>query len=373
MRCRENMWCIVPVILCLCFAGACGEDHPLIRIGCQNDRGYREGALLALEEIHKKNHPFQFEVSFDNHVSHAIPHQAVESAQRFGSDPHAVTVIGYASSDASLAAAEIFRQHKMPQIIPTATSTNLQDTSEWTFRLCPGDLQQSEFLVHKALHHFKARHCAVIYQNNDYGRGLARLFSRMLEEKGGKTVFIEPASSGLYAIDLHFLDVYARQINEIHPDLVVFFSLPYQAKLILEAIKRQGKAFSCLGSDSMDTPHVLLPESEIFTGMKMSLYYHETLTNPGNRAFAKSFYRRYGRIPHGGSALVYDTVHLLYQACREGVRTRTEMLRYLRNLGTESPPYQGITGPISFNEERVCPRPIYFAEIKQGRMALIRE
>jgi branched-chain amino acid transport system substrate-binding protein len=363
------------MILVLCFSmlPGCERDRPVLRIGCQRDRSFEQGVMAALEEINRQTPPFRFEVAFDASASIAIPHQAVESAAAFCADPEVVAVIGYASSDASLAASEIFRRRKTPQIVPKGTSIQLRDSSEWTFKLCPDDRHQAKFLADQAVKEKAGPRCAVVYQNNDYGRGLARLFKESLEHRGGRIVFMRPASSGIFEADTDFLDVYAREIIDLEPDRVCLFCLPYQAILILQAFGREGHQFSLLGSDSLDTPAVFQPRGEALIGIHVSLFYHYQIDTAGNRAFTRAFEARYGRFPQASEALAYDAVFLLYEACKAGARTREDVRRYLAELGRARPAHRGVTGDIAFNDKNACPRPIFLGEIRSGRISLLEQ
>ena len=59
------------------------------------------------------------------------------------------------------------------------------------------------------------------------------------------------------------------------------------------------------------------------------------------------------------AALTYDAVMLLATSARATRAERDAIKDYLTGLGTERPPYDGATGPISFDENGDS-RPSYF-------------
>jgi len=354
----------------LSFTG-CSEEPFVARIGCQNDYPFQKGAEMALRHLAEARHPVRLEVLFDKYSTDPFPKSAVKSAYYFCEDRTIQAVVGYASSDASLATARVFNQNKMVQIIPYATSCELNDTGEWTFRLCPDDRYQSKFLVKVARNHFGARRCALIYQNNDYGRGLSDLFCTRWKEGGGSIVFKAPASSGMAKKEV--LDVYVDEIIAQNPDLLIFICSPYQTALIKTELDRRKASFPLLGSDAMDNRHVFNQYRNLFDGMGVALFYHHLFPNKENQTFVKYFRESTGEFPIYNAALAYDAVLLLHRAFSSGVRTREELKSYLQGVGTLSPPFNGVAGQITFNENRICSRPLYLGTIQSDRMALVRD
>jgi branched-chain amino acid transport system substrate-binding protein len=93
-------------------------------------------------------------------------------AESIAADPTVIAVVGHLRSRGSLAAARVYRNAGIPQIVPTGTSRQLRVMGPWTFVLAPSDSAQAEFLV-AAVAAAGARRVLLFYSGEDYGEGLA--------------------------------------------------------------------------------------------------------------------------------------------------------------------------------------------------------
>jgi len=69
-------------------------------------------------------------------------------------------------------------------------------------------------------------------------------------------------------------------------------------------------------------------------------------------AFRRRFEEVVGRPPTWADAATYDATMMLATAVRAVGPDRGAVAHYLRELGREHPPYQGVTGPIDFRGRR---------------------
>ncbi|HWA40526.1 MAG TPA: hypothetical protein VG712_02885, partial [Gemmatimonadales bacterium] len=82
------------------------------------------------------------------------------------------------------------------------------------------------------------------------------------------------------------------------------------------------------------------------------------LPSPGDsvaRTYIERFRRILGRPPRPEDAMLHDAVMLAATALREGHGDPHAIRRWLLALGVSRPPYQGVTGPIDFREDRERP------------------
>lgn len=358
---------LLAVLIIGAAASGCREAPPVLKVGCQGDRAFTVAVQIAIEKIEQSGSPVRVEVVFDSMKDWA-PSLVVGSADSFLRDPEILAVIGFSSSDASLAAARMFNRHGIPQIIPTGTSPKLVETGPWTFRLCPNDARQAGYLARTAWSRMGARRCAVVYQNSDYGRGLVNLFRSEFENLGGEITlaallgsgFSKPAESELYV----------RQIIKQEPDLLVMICQPQQAERIREELNRQQSALPQLASDSMGTRIMLTQMIDRFDGMYLSLFYHPEFSFPDNAAFVKRYQEIDNLLPGYEAALAYDSLMLLHQAVLEGARTRGEIRKFLEELTGDRPPFSGVAGPILFSSGREVDRPLHLGLIRGGELLL---
>lgn len=87
-------------------------------------------------------------------------------------------IIGLCSNE-MMSIAPIAEKNKVLALSPTATSPMLTDAGDFVFRTAPSDLTQGQVFADYANKNF--RKVGVIYENTDYGLGLARAFTTALD------------------------------------------------------------------------------------------------------------------------------------------------------------------------------------------------
>ena len=89
-----------------------------------------------------------------------------------------VAVVGHLSSGPTRAALGVYTGggDPIPLITPSASSPDLSGLSPWLFRICPSDLAHGTQLARYARQRLRAARAAVIYTDDDYGRGVRRTF-----------------------------------------------------------------------------------------------------------------------------------------------------------------------------------------------------
>ena len=350
-------------------ASACREAPPVLKVACQGDTSFIRAVNCARDSIERSGSPVKVDLVFDN-APRWSPAEVIVCTDAFCREPGLMAVIGFTSSDASLASARMLNRHEIVQIVPTATSPKLDDTGPWTFRLCPGDEYQAEVLASTALETLGAGRCALLYQNNDYGRELATLFRRGYEDLGGVISFAAQLGSGFD--DPTNLDLYVRQVIESAPDLLVLVCQPEQAEVVQQELLRRGSTLPLLGSDSLGTHSALLKRIHLFEGMYVLLFYHHDFAFPGNADFVDCFRSNRGGVPGYEAALAHDALLLLHQAVLEGARTSEDIRDWLAAL-VDRPPIIGVAGPIRFHRGRQAWRPLHLAEIRNGEVHLVSD
>ena len=86
--------------------------------------------------------------------------------------------------DPILAQAPIMNKHELVQFAIGATAPAYTDAGPYSFRLVPTDAFQGRYMAKWANAQGKWKTYAVIYVNDDYGRGLAEVFQTGLKEIG---------------------------------------------------------------------------------------------------------------------------------------------------------------------------------------------
>ena len=321
----------------------------------------RDGALLAVEELDAEagHRPIRLRVVDDR----GDDSTAITVADSLVADARVVAVAGHVYSSTTRAAGPIYARG-LPAVATSATASDLSALGPWSFRVASSDSANAVALAQAA--RGLGGTVAVLYANDDYGRGLMRNFSASLERLGGRVVQADPYLEGM-----EDFRPYLERLRRRGATLVFVAGLDAGAARIVPQARALGLEARFMGGDGLEG---LAGAGLGFDGILVGVLYHPDASDAA-RTFAEAYRRRYGREPDSSAALAYDAVRLLARGARAGAATREEMRRYLEGVGREggSPAYQGVAGPVAFDAQG-DPREkqVVVGEIRGGSIVLAR-
>lgn len=103
-------------------------------------------------------------------------------------------VIGHIFSGMTLAAAPVYNGGRDPvaAISPSSSSPEISTAGDYTFRVCPSDLAHGAALARWVHDTLRLERGAVLYLNDQYGRGVRQTFVRDFVRRGGVLESVDP-------------------------------------------------------------------------------------------------------------------------------------------------------------------------------------
>ncbi|MGH7445285.1 MAG: hypothetical protein ACREKM_10425 [Longimicrobiales bacterium] len=145
-------------------------------------------------------------------------------------------------------------------------------------------------------------------------------------------------------------------LADAQPELIVWLGRGLQAQRWLPAVRATLGNVPVLASDAMSGLIALGGWADI--GPEVMFI---DLVDPDGsealRAFRADFRDRYGADPIGSQILTYDAVRLLDAAVTDGARTGDAVRAWLHSLGRSRAPFEGVSGPIAFDDNGDVVRP----------------
>ncbi|MGH9260884.1 MAG: ABC transporter substrate-binding protein [Acidimicrobiales bacterium] len=359
-----------------CGLAACaGADDPVL-IGVAGPFSQSRGvameraARLAADEINARGgvggRPLELVFS-DDSASDSV---AVQVADRFAADPAVVAVVGHLNSGTSLAAARRYGagRHPLVMITPSASSPALSGLSPYVFRACPSDVAHGAELARLAREQLGARRAAVIFDNDDYGRGLRRSFVAEFTRLGGTVIEEDP----VLPPDVR-LEPFLSRIGAVGGvDVLVLATHRETAELALRERAARGLRWPIIGGDALSGIEAL---GSLAEGVRVSLAYLTDQPGERNAAFVAAYARAYGAgaVPDHRGAAAYDVVHLIAEAVEDVGPDRRAVRDYLAGLGTRHPSFEGVTGTLAFDDRGDMPdRAVAIGVVRGGRLVTER-
>ena len=289
---------------------------------------------------------------------------AVRVATALRDNPAVVAVIGHLTSTTSLVAIQVYGAGDRPvaMISPSASSPDLSGINPWFFRVCPSDLSHGPDLAKFARRQMNAARAAVIYINNDYGRGVRKSFSAEFTRLGAQVVEEDP-----YVPATPSLEPYLSRIRQEGVDVLMLATERPGAELALREMAALGVHWRVVGGDALTG---IEADGKLAEGVHISSAYLPDHPGDRNAQFVAAYGRAHpGERPDHRGAGAYDIVHLLAKALAAVGPDRQALRDYLAQVGRARPAFEGVTGTISFDDLGDVPgKSVVVGVVRDGRL-----
>lgn len=349
--------------------GACNGGGPLV-IGLAGPfsetrgRSMRLAAELAMREINAAGGVRGRELSLVFEDDSAQSARAIQVATLLRDNPDIVAVIGHLTSGPSIAAADIYNSGDDPvvEISPSASNPDLTGAGRFTFRVCASDLLHGTALASYAYQRLAARRAVVLYQNDDYGRGVLGTFAGEFRRLGGAIEEQDP-----YLSSSTDVSPYLERIQRgSGADVMVIAGDRAGAVAILRQVRQRGMTLPVMGGDALTGIHT---EGALAEGVYYTSNWLADDPSEKSATFVRAYATAYqNEVPDHRGAGAYDAVHLIAGAIRERGPRRAAIRDGLAAV-RDAQAYVGVTGRVSFDDRGDVPdKQVQVAVIRGGRV-----
>jgi len=276
-------------------------------------------------------------------------------------------VIGHVYSGTTLATAPVYNQAGVTQISPSSSSPRVSDAGDYTFRVCPSDLQQGAALARFAAERLGLRRGTVFYLNDDYGRGLRATFASEFSRLGGKLDEVVP-----YLGDAPDLSIFLERVARRGTSEFIFLGGNRdEAEQALATARARGIRIPILGGDGLEG---IEQAGSLAEGTYVSNGYLAGLDSPRNNEFVATWRKRYpdGSEPNQPAAATYDILYLLRDVIGRVGTDRAKVRDAVAETGRQAPAFPGVTGDIAFDARGDVPKQrVVIGVVTQGRIVAV--
>ena len=358
----------IPLAIAVAFAGAAGAQEvvkighvaPISGASAHLGKDNENGAKMAIEDLNAKGFKINGKVVkfvLLTEDDAADPKQGTTVAQKLV-DAKVNGVIGHLNSGTTIPASKIYFDAGIPQISPSAT--NPQYTKQkfnTAFRVVANDNKLGGTLGRYAIEKLGAKKIAVIDDRTAYGQGVAEEFI-----KGAKAKL-----PGVQIVGKEFTNANATDFNAIlttikgkNPDLVFFGGMDSVAGPMLRQMKALGIKAKFMGGDGICTDSLAKLAGDGAGDDVVTCAEAGGVTGNEQKPmddFAARYKKKYNSDVQLYAPYVYDAVMTMATAMQNA--KSAEPAKYLPALAKIH--YQGITGPIAFDQ---------YGDIKDGSLTL---
>lgn len=347
-------------LLALTVLGACRGAHDEVVIGIAgplslaNGHSMKQAAQMAADEINQGGGIGGRQVRLVFADDKADPGQAIEVARQLRADPSVVAVVGHVNSGASLKAATIYNAENssvpgtpVAEISPASSAPALTGAGEWTFRICPTDLEFSPVLARWAAQRLGKRRAAVLYANDDYGQGVATTFTDAFVQAGGAVIESDPYLPEVFD-SANVMDPYLLRSMRKGADALVIGGQAAEGVKLVTAARRLGFTGPILGADGLTG---VKDDGAAAEGVYVSSAFLPDRPTERAQTFVRNYRSRFGgELPDHRGAMTYDIIYMLKDAVEHGGTTRRAVRDYIAGIGSRTAPFEGVSGTIKFDK-----------------------
>ena len=320
----------------------------------------KEGAQIAVDVLNAAGGVNGGQASFTLGDDLGDPKQAVLVAQQFIDDKAIVFVNGHEFSGATIAAGAKYETAGIPMISSSATNPDISTLGKFIWRICITDAVQGAGLAKYSVKDLGFKNVAIMYDDSDYGRGLAEAYAAAITTNGGTVVDKEQYTSG----DAEF-KAQLTKIKAGNPDLIFLSGYYPEGSKIVAQAKELGITAQFLGSDGYASDELGKLGGAAVEGMLVSTFFDYTKADDAVQKFVNDFKAKYNANPDWFAANSYDVVMLAaYVAKQAGKNDRTAINDALTKLSE----YKGISGTIKFDANGDVLKPLSIVVVKGGAL-----
>jgi branched-chain amino acid transport system substrate-binding protein len=322
---------------------------------------HKAGAEIAIEELNANGGVNGGEASMAVGDDLGDPKEAVLVAQKFIDDADVVVINGHQFSGATIAAGGKYESVGLPMISPSATSPDITDLGAYIWRICMTDSVQGEGLAAYSVEVLGYTKVAIIYDNSDYGRGLAEAYEGAIPAAGGTVVEKQQYAGG----DTDFR-AQLTKIKAADPELLFLSGYYPEGSKIAQQAAELGMDVQLLGSDGYASDELPKLGGGAVEGMLVSTFFDYSKDDPAVQTFVEAYQAKYeGANPDWFAANAYDVIMLAAAAAElAGSNDRTAINDALAEMDA----YEGISGSISFDENGDVIKPLSIVVVQDGSL-----
>lgn len=324
------------------------------------------GIKMAAEEVNATGgiNGKQIELLVQDDRSDAS--EAATIVTKFVTQDQVHAILGEVASSRSIAAAPIAQNAKIPMLTPSSTNPEVTKKGDFIFRSCFIDPVQGAAIAQFGARTLNAKRGALMVdRKNDYSTGLEKVINEVFTRLGGQIV----VTQSYQAADQDF-NAQITSIKGANPDVIFVPGYYGDVGLFAKQARDKGITVPIVGGDGWDSPSLYQIGGAALNGCYFSNHYSPDDADPLVQKFVSDYKSRYGSVPDALAATAYDAARIMFDAIK---RANSLDGTAIRNALAATKEFPGVTGKVTFNENRDAVKPIVMIKIQDGGKFVVAE
>jgi ABC-type branched-subunit amino acid transport system substrate-binding protein len=270
---------------------------------------------------------------------------------------HLWAIVGGIDGASTHLAEQVVAKARLTLVSPVSTdkTVNLANVA-WMFSSVPGDHLLIPVISRTVIERLDRSSYVLISATDHDSRCLVRELFEALATAGPL-----PAQHLQFSQWESNADAILRRVKQSGARAAVVLAGVMDSALVARSLRKIGFAGTILGGPAMARRNFVAAAGESAEGVLLPLLYDSS--SPAALRFARSFFERHQRPPDFADAHAYDSVRMLLAAIQRAGLNRARIREAMQNLS----PWEGVTGPITWDAVGANSRGVLLGTIREGR------
>jgi branched-chain amino acid transport system substrate-binding protein len=333
--------------------------------GAVSSTNWRDGVTLAIEEINAKGGILGRKIELTNYDTQTNPGMARAQMQKaLDSDPY--VVLGPIFSGMVKVSMALAQQAEVPQFIGGEAAELTQLGDPYLFRTSYGQQASMPKIANYIRDGVKAKSVAVVWVNNDFGKGGRDNFIKEMNARGIKVVADISTESGQtdFAADV----VKARSAKA---DAIFVYINEEESARFLREVRKQGVTVPLIGETTLVSQKVIELAGDAANGIRGHVGLSADIPVPAVQEFKAKFQKRFNYVPDHNGIKGYTAVYAIKHATEKNQKFDRQALAATMHGLTISPEAEpGILIETTWDDKGDIDRISFLAEVVNGKQQI---
>ena len=336
--------------------------------GAVSSTNFRDGALMAIDEINAKGGLLGKKIELRQYDTQTNPGTARSQMQK-AIDDEPYVILGPIFSGIVKVSMMLAQQAETPMFTGGEASDLTQQGNAYLFRTSFGQQASMPKIANYIRDTVKAKSVAVVWVNNDFGKGGRDNFTREMNARSIKVAADISTESGQtdFAADV----VKAKATNA--EAIFVYTNEEESARFLREA-RKQGLNVPLIGETTLLSQKVIELAGDAANGTRGHVGLSADIPVPAVQEFKGKFNTRFKYVPDHNGIKGYTAVYAVaYATAKQGKFDRKALAKSLHGMTISPKDEPGILIETTWDDKGDIDRVSYIAEVINGKQTITGE
>lgn len=335
--------------------------------GAVSGTNFRDGAVLAIEEINAKGGILKRKINAPQSDTQSNPGTSRAQVQK-AIDSNPYVILGPVFSGSVKVNMILAQQAEVPQITGAEAADITQAGNAYIFRTSFGQQMSMPKIANYIRDGLKAKTVAVLWVNNDFGKGGRDTFVKEMAARKIKVVADVSTESGQvdFAADV-------VKVKGANADAIFVYTNEEESARFLREARKQGVTKPLIGETTLLGQKVIDLAGDAANGAKGHVGLSADAPVPAVLAFKEKFSKRFGYVPDHNGIKGYTGVYAVKYATEKiGKFDRKLLAKTLHGLTITPAQEPGILMETTWDANGDIDRISFLAEVVDGKQKIVQ-